>query len=728
MARENGVQNVLNDLNTEELKLVSFKKPPSDLVDSESQVEEAESRFKRRALKLADDVKSDLEKELYDVLTDWKDSRSELESKLKDWNDAAEAVTTITNFPWKGASSLRIPLEKIKMREIHSTINRTSLRPVPFLMAKYAGPDELYASSRDLLKDIEDFVEDKIKNDTNVHDTIKEAINPVTRDGTAIPQIPWETEFERVTDYKIYKNIEDFIKDYPDPTAAGISEERYDDIIQAISNGRGYEVQYEYDMPIYDGPKGHLVPLIDFVHWPVYVSNIRDMQCHGKRVWYTDYQLEDMVEIGKFTNREEVEDVIKQGGDIHEESLTTSRDNIEGITRDLQTSREYECFELCYKKDLDDDGVKEKYLIVYAYRKQKILRIEKYPIRKGKTTYFPMRFIKRDNRFLGVSLVDDMSDLAMEASIIHRQRINSRTITHVPSFVASNGAKGRFDPSRSDLSFYPGVTFWMDDINNVKQFDVRPVDLSGSVDEESLLYQLIDLVTGASSGLSGQSNPLDPRAPARKQAELLRQSTNRIDDYVDELLKTFTEIGQHVLDMYYQYGPDRIKYYVSTSDGQMIEKEIERSKLYNPNIRFVVNGTSVFMNPDSEFSRNQEIDAILGTNPVTAQNPRIRKESLDRLLKSARVKDETKLLPTDQEMATLTNGQGNIPTEQENDLKMKEKLAQERIAQRISEADKAREHDREIQAADIALQINEQINQVPGEITNAAQSGGEAGI
>ncbi len=707
----------------EETKLATFSKPPAELEDVETQVEEIESRFKRRALKLSEKVKTDLERELYDLIQDWKDSQSGLEAKLKEWNDAAEGVTTVTNFPWKGASDLRIPLEKIKMREIKSTINRTSLRPVPFLMVKYSGPAEFYETATSVCKEIEDFLEDKLKNGTNGHEILKGCINPTTRDGTAIPHFPWETEFEHVTDYKLYTDLSEFVKDYPDSDSAGVSEDKYDEIVKILADGGKYDVQFDYDMPTYDGPKGYIVPLIDFVHWPVYISDIRDMSCHGKRIWYTDYQLEDMRDMGKFPNAKDVDEIIASGGDTHEDSLTTSRDNIEGIIRDMKQSSEYECFELAYKKDLDGDGVREKYLITFAFRKMKILRIEKYPIRKGKTTYFPLRYIKRDNRFLGVSLVDDILDLAKEATTIHRMRINSRTITHVPSFIAKAGAKGRFDPSRSDLAFYPGVTFWPDDPADIKQFDIRPVDLSGSVDEETLLYQLVDLVTGSSSGLSGQSNPLDPRAPARKQSELLRQSTNRIDDYVDETLNTYADIGQHYLDMYYQYGPDRIRYFVSGENGEQIEREIERSKLYNPNVKLVVNGTSVFMNPNSEFENNKEIEGIIAINPVSAQNPRIRYESLARLLKAARVPDEKKLLPTPDELSKLTGDQGLIPTEQQNDLKMKEKLAQERIAQRVAEGDKARAHAAELAAADLAVQIHSNIGDQNQAAIEAANQG-----
>lgn len=702
-------------LNEEEATLLTFKKAPTPLEDVETQTEEVESRFRRRAIKLDDIVKKNLEQDLYDKIVDWRDSRSSLNRKLKDLNDLAEGVVTVTDFPWKGASNIHVPMPKIKLRELRSTINRTVLRPVPFLMAQYAGPNELYQDSRGIVKDIEDFVEDKIKNDTNVHEKLKEGVAPTIRDGTSVPQIVWETELERVTDFKLYTSPEDFANDYPSAEDAGISSSKYSEIVKALANGGKYEIQFEMDQPVYDGPKAYLVGLNDFVHWPTYVNSVPDMLLHGKRIYYTDYQIEEYGRIGRFVDEEDVDFVIKMEGDLRkDDGLTTSRDNIEGINRNQFKSREYECFELIYRKDLDEDGIKEKYLIVFALNARKILRIEKYPIRRGKSNYFPTWLIKRDNRFLGISLLDDISDLSLEIDIVHRQRINSRTISHVPSFKAKTKVKNLFDPSREDLRFSPGVTFYLDDLEDVKQFDIRPVDLSGSVDEEQLLYQLIDLVTGSSSGLSGQSNPLDPRAPARKQAELLRQSTNRIDDYVDTLLGTYSQIGQFILDLYYQYGPDRIKYYVRNEGGAMIEKEIDRSRLYNPNLRFIVNGTSVFMNPDSEFARNQEIAQLIMTNPVTAQNPRILREMLIRLLESARVKDDKSLIPTREELAKMTGGEDTLlPTEQDKELQAKAKIAQEKIASRTAEGEAKRKHDAELALLDTAQQLHDQSLQAP---------------
>lgn len=682
-------------------------------------MEEIESRFRRRALKLSAKIKESLEGEIYHLIEDWKDSRTGLREKLKAWNDLYEGVTEISNFPWQGASEVHIPIPKIKAREIRSTINRTTMRPVPFLMARYSGPDDLRKPNRDLTKAIENFIEDKIKSGTNVHQTLKDAIIPALRDGTCPIQIIWETELERVCDYKIYADIEDFRADYPDAESAGVTQKEYDRLFQKIADGGSVEIQFEYDSPVYDGPKAYLVPLIDFVHWPVYISDIDSMLCHGKRIWLTDYQIKEAHRVGKYPDKACVEAVLRTASDEREDGYTSFRDSIEGITRDRIRSKEFECFELVYKTTLDPETGKEdinavptKYLITWAHKARKILRIEKYPIRQGKTTYFPLRLIKRDNRFLGMSLIDDIADISAEIDIHHRMRINSRTITHVPSFKATEGAKGRFDPTRKDLQFRPGLVVWLENTKDVEQFDIRPVDLSGSTDEELLLMQIADLITGSSSGLSGQNNPIDPRAPARKQQEQLRQSTNRIDDYVEVLLTPFSQIGQFMLDLYYQYGGNTLTYFVEDKDGSLIEKEIQRSKFFNPNVKFKVNGTSVFMNPEQEYARMAEIESVVAQHPLTAQNARIRKESLIRLLDAGRVPDVKALTPTDEELGLVTepgyDAEGNpipmLPGQNDMEGRLKRKLQQEKLAAKAGESASKRRTDVQLKILELEAQ------------------------
>ena len=670
-------------------KLASFPVPPTELDESQNQIQEVANRFQRREITLTEDQRQKLEAELAAMIDSWKDDRSTLIDKLKEQNDLYEGVTVQTDFPWEGASHLHVPMPKIKAREIKSAISRSVMRPIPFLQANYAGPDELYDQSADFVNDLEDFVEDKIKNTTNVHQVLNDSIIPIIRDGTCPIQIIWETEWETVFDFKTYQDQEEFLKDYPTATEAKVSESTFEKILEQLGRGEPYEIMYEYDVATYDGPKAYLVPLIHFVHYPVYAPDLQDTVLHGKQIWYSDSKLYQLQKMKKFNNEELLTELMNGAGDQRDETWTQNRDETEGITRngaDRKKAKEFEFYELCYTTSLTEDdeknGTRRKYLIYYHHPTKKVHRIEPYPIRKGRSTYFILRFIRRDNRLLGMSLIDDIADLSQEIDIIHRQRINSRTITHVPSFKAKIGAKGKFDPGNSEFRFRPGIVFWLQNLDDVDQFNINPVDLSGSVDDELLLFNLVDQVTGSISGQSGQANPIDSRAPARKEALLLRQSTNRLDDYAGEMIPTFGKIGQHIIDLYYQYGPARIQFYSSVQDGIIVSDEIDRSKLFNPNVMFQVNGTSVFSSPDEEFNRMAEVYQIIAQDPITAQNPRIRRDALERLLRFSRMQDEKVFIPTDEDLGLEVSDDGRIPSDQDR----KAAEAQAKDAQR--QADK----------------------------------------
>lgn len=681
-----------------------FSKPPQNLQESQDMVENCVQRLKRRKVELDDDETSELEGEVQRMVYDWEDARTGLEVKLRDLNDLNEGVSEQTDWPWVGACSTVVPMGKIKGREITSVISRTTIRPIPFAVTNYAGPDSLYEDSKSFINELGNFVEYALKEGTNIHEMLEMSLPVTYRDGTAPLQIIWETEYEKVCDYKLYSEATEFAKDYPDADSAGISKKKWSDIVDKISQGKKYEIRYEYDVATYDAPKAYLVPLIDFVHWPIYVPEMKDLLLYGKRIWYTDYQLKQKSQMGLF-EKEMIEDITKSTGDERRDTLATSRDRIEGLNRNTsaEKSKEYEVFELVYKGPVTKQDRKEniyrKYVIYYYRKTRKILRVELYSIRKGAVNYFPLRYIKRDGRLLGISLLDDIADLCLDVDTQNRQIINSRTITHVPSFKAKNTAKSSFDPSRTEFRFRPGVVYYLNDPLDVMQFDIRPVDLSGSQDNILFYMQLIDMTVGSTSGFSGQSNPIDPRAPARKQQELLRQSSNRLDDYVKPLVRDFSHIIQFMVDLYYQCAPERIKYFSKTKDGVLIEKEMERTKLFSPNANFVINGNSVFMSADMEFDRAQEIDQIIQHHPLTMQNPRVLNESLGRVLMRSRTPNYESLLPLEEEIPNrLTNTV-------ERDIEAKAALTREKMDNRMLGDQAKRQHEKEALLIDAHTQM-----------------------
>jgi hypothetical protein len=172
---------------------------------------------------------------------------------------------------------------------------------------------------------------------------------------------------------------------------------------------------------------------------------------------------------------------------------------------------------------------------------------------------------------------------------------------------------------------------------------------------------------------------------------------------VDPLLETFAFIGQFVLDLYYQYGEDRIKYHVLDKAGNLIQREIKRGKLFNPNVSFQVNGTSVFSSPEVEFSRMTEIYNFIAQDPTTAQDPKIRVEMLKRVLDAGRVSNLNALLPE------LSEQPEKIPTEQEVEAETDQQSQERKIQARQKEQEAMRRQE----AALALLEQSGQNNEVP---------------
>src|SRR3990172_2711105 len=93
-----------------ETKFLSLPNPPEELSETQDQAEEIEARFQRRAIDLPEAKKKKLAAKLCAEIQEWKDSRSVLQQKLREWNDLAEGVERDTDFPWVGASNVHIPL------------------------------------------------------------------------------------------------------------------------------------------------------------------------------------------------------------------------------------------------------------------------------------------------------------------------------------------------------------------------------------------------------------------------------------------------------------------------------------------------------------------------------------------------------------------------------------------------------------------------------------------
>jgi hypothetical protein len=301
------------------------------------------------------------------------------------------------------------------------------------------------------------------------------------------------------------------------------------------------------------------------------------------------------------------------------------------------------------KIDMDDDGEEEMFHVVYNPQYDRLIRMERFPYWHNRTNYIPFRIRRKPNRLLGRCFMDMLYDINEEINTQHNQRIDSRTITTVPTFkiqASETDLLSRIE--RGDQYFYPGQKFILSNLKNMEQLETK-VDFQGTLQEEQNLFAIGDMLTGtASSGArSGRPEVKDPRASGKKQQSQVQQSNQRIDGYIRELKGSLSEAASQILELYYQFSPGSVIEFASYNEStdKWIRNEIRRVQLRNRNMTIEVARTSVLDSPDAIMQRAFTDYEIWSKEPLVGGNIKRRWELVRATMFAERKPNVGKLLP-----------------------------------------------------------------------------------
>lgn len=599
-------------------------------------------KTKRPQVSLSDEQEAEVKKLLGNIWKEWLQNTSLLRSKLARANNIMEGIKEPKNFPWAGSSNLHVPVIEIHISTLHSVASSTMLEMDPIW---YVKPIQ-ERIAEDVDTDIEAFLHSKSKVEIKVDQYLSDIFWKAYCDGTGIGVLDWVQEYGKQYDSQRYETIEDFQKDFPSPDAAGISDEQYKTILADLARDQAVDLMVEEILSTYSGPKIRIVELKDLIVVPTTSPDVDYAMFIGDAFMERADFFKRMADNDGWFKKDSVEELVKSSGKTDApDAVAAAQDNIEGIGRSRITKPdEYLCMQGLLKMDLDNDGIEEKFLVVYHPEKNLLLRMERFPYWHNRCNYILWRFKRRPKRLLGQSVYDQLIDINDEIDTQHNQRIDSRTITLVPSFLKTDTSD--FDPTRKDQRFYPGVTFKVSNFNQLKQFDIKQTDMGQSLQEEGNLFDLADKRTGASQLKSGGETKMDPRSPAKKVQLLLAQSGQRIDDHMRELRVGTEELGYQILELYYQFSPDSISYPKFNPDTQQfVQAQIKRAKLRNRNVMLQVARTSIMDNPSQVVQRLMTVAQLVLKEPLVAGNLLRRREVFYRLLTALRERDVEKIIP-----------------------------------------------------------------------------------
>ena len=641
---------------------------PPELEDDDLDPTDFEKLFFRH-VRLDADQRLHIEQDLDRLYKDAIETRGDLDQLLAHWNDMAEGMAQPKDFPWQDSSNLFVPITEIHLNNLHAQARQTMLKGDQLCYVKQVG----FQGSSESAAKAEKFLNYKCLQEIPLVDRLNQLTWATFRDGTGIAQVQWVNRKEKIARILDFHDAKEFVATFKDAEEAGMTDKQYARVLDKLNNGKPAALVVEKDEIVYRGPSVTAVQLSDFIMAPMTSVRTDMARLVGKRF---EMMESDLLMAEEQWGWGEMERVLRRSQTGLQDLSTTLKDAIEGIYRKQTEHGAYVLADGIHRIDLDGDGVAEKYLFVYHPETKALVDYLYYPYIHGRDCFVPVRAKKRPNRFLGRGICSMLDDLNSEINTQHNQRIDSRTITTVPSFKALNSAKGAlgFDPTRPQTRFRPGGIIWLNAMTDVEQFKLTQTDMGETLQEESTLFSLADQLTGSSQLRSGKETKADPRAPAAKVNMLLNQSNIRMDDYFEEMAGSAIDnegmnaILTQVLELYYQFhDPDLDKIpemkdantAVAGKDGQPQQVQMSRKDLeVRGKLKVMLAKTSSAMNPDSVYIKFMQIFSMLHDDPMVGGNPKGHLILLKNLLSYARVENPDQYLPDEAaQQQLLTNPQ-----------------------------------------------------------------------
>lgn len=644
----------------EETKALGLVGPPPGVpeVDSETRViklAKVDSSSYRRLMDLDEVQMSKIRKVMKEVYLEWKDNTRYQNNKLLTAIDRMEGVSQAKDFPWPDSSNLNIPYTEIQILVATDICSATMLDSDPAFFIKEMVPSRRDHPEEHVDPKIEWWLNWVFKKQLNLDEESRMAILLSFRDPLSLMVVDWVVETPKEFRIQIFETVEEFKKQFPDPASAGVPQNTYDAWLGQLGiMHEPIELEIEEKVVRYRGPKARVVELKDFVRSPVACPDIKYTRFHGDQFRERRGYFSKMAKQKQFY-KEECDKLLEGNAKNSAiDDISQQLDTIEGISSNRRTPDEYDCVRGNLKINLregqdNDDGEEQLYHVVYNPEHDRVLRVERFPYWHNRSNYIPFRIRRKPNRLLGRCFMDMLYDINEEINTQHNQRIDSRTITTVPSFLINANETDLLSMiGRKDQHFYPGCRFVLQNVNNMKQLDMK-VDFQGTLQEEQNLMAIGDMLTGtaASSARSGQPSVKDPRASGKKQQSQLAQSNQRIDGYIRELKTSLSEVAAQTLELYYQFSPDSVLEYASydQSTNDWARNEIQRVKLRNRNMTIEVARTSVLDNPDAILQRAMTDYEIWSKEPLVGMNIKRRWELVRDTMFAERKKNIPKLLP-----------------------------------------------------------------------------------
>jgi len=308
----------------------------------------------------------------------------------------------------------------------------------------------------------------------------------------------------------------------------------------------------------------------------------------GFRKYLRPSQFQSRINRGEYPEIDEQDSTnILTGGRLDDTKISRAEDQYKLIQDNLEDK--IDLWQLNVKYDVDNDGEEDDIIVLWNDTCKKILKCIYTPYFYGERPY--LKFIASPVEYSadGEGTCEIVESMQNEIDTYHNQRVDRGNQLNAPVWLRRTGnVKG-------DIPFYPGAVVDCDDPNN----DVKPLLGHGAYPDTAILEATVAQYAMQAVGVSavnmGQSTANRP--VARESLLLAQEANKKIQFMIDNIRRTFSEMGIKVLEMMSQFTP--VYTYKTEEKGVMVKKILEFPPyLLRDGIKIKLAASSEMMNID----------------------------------------------------------------------------------------------------------------------------------
>lgn len=580
-------------------------------------------------LKLSGKKKKELAKDVCDKINKSIGDSTELFNQCKEWGRRYKGEVQKKNTPWPNSANTNVRLCTMKLDGIVDKISGSISEITPNYIFSIEGME------RDKLNAIEEWYQSVLDKKIKYRNFLENNLHNAGKQKSGMCMLIWEKDVTRRRGYEVFQDdvfegtrikgsgLTKFKNRYSSYKIAKCTKQEYKQIISNLKEYGYCKINISYNH-IEEGPKLENIERYHFILLPANAKTQKEAEGEFVEINKTRQDLLRGVKDSKY----EKEDI---------DSLFAKLDR-KGKPKEEDIRK---CYMGRYQYG-EEDEIKKDIFIMVDIEAQHIIRISQFPYFNNESFFYQTKLKTLPDEFDGISIVDRLSKIEDEINTEHNQRIDAWTLILTKIFLINGNAEfPEKDPRVEGIT--PGDNIVVTGVsldNAIQELIKLPIGIPNFINEEKLLLQFADWLSGLSAGLSGQSQPLDPNAPASKTLALLREASVRIASYIRNIRIGLNEIGKGILWRYYQYGPDTY-----TWNGV----EFTREDINPDNIELDLRISEANMNKDL---MKQEILFILNTVlsvPIVQQNMLAQQDVLSQFLKVWKYPGEDEIVSMTQE-------------------------------------------------------------------------------